>query len=170
MGTNCAIYLANFYLFSYEFDFLQCLLKNNTCLVVLHRLSFVCNFVDDLFVADFPDFEIFMYIDQDSFDGSIYPKTSCELNYTSKGFSRNFLDLAMKLTPQCIPCDIFDKRFQPEYAGIEMIPMHHVHSNTSITAKLGVIDSQFYRFMRLYTCKEFFVSQMASPIVLKNEG
>ncbi len=30
MGTNCAIYLANFYLFSYEFDFLKCLLKNNT--------------------------------------------------------------------------------------------------------------------------------------------
>jgi hypothetical protein len=38
MGTNCVVYLANFYLFSYEFDFLKCLLKNNTCPVVLHRL------------------------------------------------------------------------------------------------------------------------------------
>ncbi len=54
MGTNCAIYLANFYLFSYEFDFLKCLFKNNAC--GLHRLYLVCRIVDDLFVADFPDF------------------------------------------------------------------------------------------------------------------
>jgi hypothetical protein len=33
MGTNCAIYLAKFYLFSYEFDFLKCLFKNNACRV-----------------------------------------------------------------------------------------------------------------------------------------
>jgi hypothetical protein len=60
MGTNCVVYLANFYLFSYEFDFLKRLLKNNTCPVVLHRLSLVGRFVDDLFVPDFPDFENFM--------------------------------------------------------------------------------------------------------------
>ncbi len=28
--------------FSYEFDFLNCLLKNNTCPVVLHKLSLDC--------------------------------------------------------------------------------------------------------------------------------
>jgi len=96
MRTNCAIYLAHFYLFSYEFDFLKCLFKNNACHAVLHRLYLVCRIVDDLFVADFPNFENFMYLDQDSFHGGIYPKISCELKYTSKSFSRNFLDLAMK--------------------------------------------------------------------------
>jgi len=35
MGTNCAVYLANFYLFTYEFDFIKHLLKSNTCPVVL---------------------------------------------------------------------------------------------------------------------------------------
>ncbi len=55
MGTNCAVYLANFYLFSYDFDFIMRLLKNNRCPVVLHRLSLVCRFVDDLLVPDFPD-------------------------------------------------------------------------------------------------------------------
>ncbi len=74
MRTNCAIYLAHFYLFSYEFDFLKFLFKNNTCLVVLHRLYLVCRIVDDLFVAKFPDLENFMYLDQHSFDGGIYPK------------------------------------------------------------------------------------------------
>jgi hypothetical protein len=37
--------------------------------------------------------------------------------------------------------------------------------------KLGVINSQFYSFLRLCSCKEFFVSQMVSIIILlKNEG
>jgi hypothetical protein len=96
VGTNCAVYLANFYLFSHEFDFLKCLLKNNTHPVVLHGLSLVHRFVDDLFVLDSADFENLMYLDQGSFGVSIYPKTSCELNCTSKGFSSNFLDLAVK--------------------------------------------------------------------------
>jgi hypothetical protein len=79
MGTNCVVYLANFYLFTYEFDFIKHLLKSNTCPVVLHSLSLVHRFVDELFVPDFPDFENFMYSNQDSFGSGIYPKTSCEL-------------------------------------------------------------------------------------------
>jgi hypothetical protein len=52
-----------------------------------------------------------------------------------------------------------------------MICMPHVHSNISITAKLGVINNQFYRFLRLCSWKEFFVSQMVNLIVLlKNKG
>jgi hypothetical protein len=48
METHCAVYLASFYLLSYEFDFLK--LLNYTYPIVLHRLSLVCMFVDDLFV------------------------------------------------------------------------------------------------------------------------
>jgi hypothetical protein len=77
----------------------------------------------------------------------------------------------VKQSPQGLSCDIFDKHSQPEYAGIEMIRVPHVHSNISMTAKLGVINSQFYRFMRLCSCKKFFVFQMASLIVfLKAKG
>jgi len=66
-----------------------------------------------------------------------------------------------------LSCDIFDKRSQPEYAGIEMIRMPHVHSNISMTAKLGFINRQFYRFLRLCSCKKFFVFQMVSLIVFR---
>jgi len=38
-----------------------------------------------------------------------------------------------------------------------MIHMPHVHSNISV-ANLGVINSQFYSFLRLCSCKEFLVS------------
>ncbi len=73
--------------------------------------------------------------------------------------------LSVSQSPQGLSCDIFDKRSQPEYAGIEMIRMPHVHSNISMTVKLGVINSQFYRFLRLCSCKKFFVFQMVSLIV-----
>jgi hypothetical protein len=49
-----------------------------------------------------------------------------------------------------------------------MIRMHPIHSNMSTTAKLGVISSQFYRFLRLCSCKKFFVFQMVSLIVFLN--
>ncbi len=41
-----------------------------------------------------------------------------------------------------------------KYAGIEMIKMPHVHSNISMIAKLGVINNQFYRFLKLCSCKK----------------
>jgi hypothetical protein len=76
----------------------------------------------------------------------------------------------VRQSPQGLSCDIFDKCSQPEYAGIEIIRMLHVHSNISMSAKLGVINSQFYRFLRLCSCK-FFVFQMVSLIVfLKAKG
>jgi hypothetical protein len=53
MDTNGVVYSTIFYIFSYEFDFFKHLLKNNTCPFVLHELSFVCRFVDDLFVLNF---------------------------------------------------------------------------------------------------------------------
>jgi hypothetical protein len=89
----------------------------------------------------------------------------------SKGFSCNFLDLAVQQSPQGLSCEIFDKHSQPEYAGIEMIRMSHVLSNISMTAKLGVINSQCYRFLRLCSCKKFLVFQMVSlTVFLKEKG
>jgi hypothetical protein len=77
----------------------------------------------------------------------------------------------VRQSPQGLSCDIFDKRSQPEYAGIEMIGMPHVHSNISMTANLGVINSQFYRFLRLCSYKKFFVFQMVHLIAfLKAKG
>jgi hypothetical protein len=70
---------------------------------------------------------------------------------------------------QGLSCDIFDKHSQPEYAGIEMIRMPHVHSDISMTVKLGVINSQFYKFLRLCSCKKFFVFQMVSLIAFLRE-
>jgi len=110
----------------------------------LKHIQHLLAYISHLFINGLdPDFVNFMYLNQDSFGGGIYPKTSCELNCTSKGFSCDFLDLAVRQSPQGLSCEIFDKCSQPEYAGIEMIGMPHVHSNISMTAKLAVIIVNF---------------------------
>jgi hypothetical protein len=54
-----------------------------------------------------------MYLDQDSFGGSVHPETPYELN--CKGFPYNSLNLIVtKQISQGISCDIFDIHFQPE--------------------------------------------------------
>jgi hypothetical protein len=72
------------------------------------------------------------------------PGTSCEFrNCTSNSFSCNFLDLAITQSPRGISSGMFDKHIQLENAGIDMVCMHHAHSNISMTAKLGIIKIQF---------------------------
>jgi hypothetical protein len=90
---------------------------------------------------------------------------ACELNCTSSGFSCNVVDLAINQSPRGVLCDIFHKHNQPpEYAGIDMICMPHVHVLSSIfmTAKSGLtfvpisllllswaLLNWFYRFWKL---------------------
>jgi hypothetical protein len=125
--------------------------------------------VDDLFVFDFPDFLNFMYLDQNSFGIGIYPRASCELNYMFEGFFCKFSNLVVAQSPQGLSCDIFDKCFQPKYVGTKMISIPHVH--ISMTAKLNVINIQFYRFLGLCSYKKFFIFQMVNLIAfLKVKG
>jgi hypothetical protein len=51
--------------------------------------------------------------------------------------------------------DIFDKFTQQEYACIDIICILHVHSNIYITAKLGIINCPFYRFLSHFSSKYF---------------
>lgn len=166
MGTNCAVFLANFYLFTYEFEFMERLILANTCPILLHKLSNVRRFVDDLFVPDLPSFQDFMYLNSSSFGGGIYPKEFCELNCSSNSDCCAFLDLKIFQTPMGLEVDIYDKRLEPEYANIKIIRMPHISSNISDSAKYGVICSQLFRFSRLCSNKMAFIVQSCRLISL----
>ena len=166
MGTNCAVFLANFYLFTYEFEFMQRLISNNTCPTILHKLSQVRRFVDVLFVSDIPNFEDFMYKDGCVFGEGIYPRVSCELNCSSRGDTCALLDLNISQSASGLEVDIYDKRSQPEYSGVQIIRMPDIESNISVIAKYGVINSQLHRFFRLCTTKEAFIAQCTNLIIL----
>jgi hypothetical protein len=113
MGTtNCAIYFASFYLFSYEFNFLKCLLKSNTCHVMLHRLSLVRRFVDDLFVHNFPHFENFMYLHQDSF--SRYDQHICQDLCVCTFKEQCFIEAVLFEDTGCCRSNVFQTRLIEE--------------------------------------------------------
>jgi hypothetical protein len=93
------------------------------------------------------------------------------VNCTYICFICNFLDFASNQTPRGLLYAISDKLTQPEYAGIDMIHMPHIQSNICISVKVGIINSQFYSFLRLCNSKVFFTSQMVGLAVLwKDKG
>jgi len=58
--------------------------------------------------------------------------------------------------------------YQPQYTGIEIVFIPHDHSNISIPAQLGIVDSQFHEIAHC-DFKVLFGSQMVSFIVLMNK-
>jgi len=52
-----------------------------------------------------------------------------------------------------------------------MIYMPHVHSNIFIITKLGIMNTQFYKILRLCKFKDFLISHMVNFIfLLKNKS
>jgi hypothetical protein len=113
-------------------------------------------FVYDLFVLDFPDLESLMYLDQDSFGGSLNPKTSYKSN--CKGFPYNSLNLIVKQISQGISCDIFDIHFLPQHVGIDMIHMPRVHSKISLLLQRLSYQSSIFHFLKLCISQKISLS------------
>jgi len=153
MDTNGVVYSTIFYILSYEFDFFKHLLKNNTCPFVLHELSLVDRFVDDLFVLNFSNFEICMYLDQVSFS-----KITCS--------QKHLVGWIIFLKTSLVICWIYMwslyylvilliHNTRQKYVGIDMIHMPHVHSNSFIITELRIMNSRFYKILRLCKFKDF---------------
>jgi hypothetical protein len=104
----------------------------------------------------------------------MFPKTSSGLNYISKNFSCNLLDLNVKRSFQdnilyYLVIFLIDNTRQ-KYVGIDMIHMPCVQSNINFT-KLGIMNSQFNKILRLYKFKDFLISRMVNLIfLLKNKS
>jgi hypothetical protein len=74
------------------------------------------------------------------------------------------VDLAINQSPRGLSFDKFDKFTQQECACIDIICVLHVHSNTYITAKLGIINlGPFYRFLSHFISKYFSDGQSYCP-------
>ena len=56
MGTNCAPFLANLYLFSYEYDFMMNVLKKKQ-LHLARKFNFSYQYIDDLISFNNPEFK-----------------------------------------------------------------------------------------------------------------
>ena len=102
MGTDCAPFLANLFLYSYEYEWIekQRVLNNYS---LLHSFKNCCRSIDDLLMTNNDGHMERVMTD-------IYPKELVLVPDNSDGLSTPFLDLQLVVKKGVISTSIFDKR------------------------------------------------------------
>ena len=102
MGTDCAPYLANLFLFSYEFDFLNSTLKQKD-FATLYKFNKCYRYIDDLLAINNDGV-------LEDFKHTIYPP-ELQLNCEDKNDQEvNYLDLSLNIKNSSIQYKLYDKR------------------------------------------------------------
>ena len=137
MGTDCAPYLANLFLFAYEFDFLNDTLKLKD-VKTLYKFNKCHRYIDDL-----------LAINNDGtlneFKDRIYPP---ELQLTCEDKSNkevNYLDLHLEIKNSSIEYRLFDKR---DTFGFDIVNFPNLSGNIPTSQSYGVFISQLVRYAR----------------------
>ena len=137
IGTDCAPFLANLFLFSYEFKFLntQLKLKNFDC---LNKFRKCARYIDDLLLINNDKL-------LDSCKGEIYPE---ELVLTSDDKSDqqvHYLDLDILIMGTGFSYWIYDKRDNFEFP---IVNFPDLSGNIPARQSYGVLISQLVRYAR----------------------
>ena len=185
MGTNPAVYIANYYLYMYEIDFLRRLIDlhvhltppphtaSSPALQLWSSFRFTRRYVDDLITTAGVFLPDLMYTSQTwgpHHIQGIYPNT-LKLEQAQQGFDVPFMDvLVMGRESEHSPAvqvatRLYDKRRTAAYDKINIIRMPHITSQLSIRCKYGILISQFHRFQRIITEAANFQKEIANLIL-----
>ena len=135
MGTNCAPYLANIFLFMYESQYIKTLVDRGQ-VKKASLLSNIFRYQDDAIV--FNDNGLFSRIYED-----IYPEELVLLNTNVSNNCCNYLDLSITLQNGKFKYTLFDKRND---FGFEVINYPFISGNIPKIPSYGVYVSQLIRF------------------------
>lgn len=134
MGTNCAPYLANLFLYAYESKFISTLVQEGHTQIATNLIN-IFRFQDDCIVFN----------DQDTFNQrwrEIYP-VEMMLSKTNSGNSCTFLDLNISIENGKFTYKSYDKRLNFNF---EVINYPNLESNVPHNPSYGVFTSQLVRF------------------------
>lgn len=134
MGTNCAPYLANLFLYAYENTYIHKKIHEGN-LHIASNLNHVYRYQDDCIV--FNDNDTFMNKWRE-----IYP-VEMQLDKTNIGNSCTFLDLSISIQDGKFTYKSYDKRLAFNF---EIINYPDLNSNVPINPSYGVFNSQLVRF------------------------
>ena len=149
MGTDCAPYLANLFLYAYEFEFLNDTLKLKD-FSTLYKFNKCYRYIDDLLV-----------INNDGLLNRIYPP-ELTLNCEDKNDQEvNYLDLHLEVKDSSIQYRLFDKR---DNFSFDIVNFPDLSGNVPTNQSYGVFISQMVRFARC--CQKFvdFTSRTLSLV------
>ena len=133
MGTTCVPLLANFFLYSYEVEFLRSMKKSNKKLAKAFNLTSL--YIDDLISINYPRFKQFFK--------DIHPE---ELVISETSESRNvvsYLDLLIDISNGDLVCSIFDKRGASDF---DIVNFPDSSGNIPTAPAYGTYISQLIRY------------------------
>ena len=142
MGTDCAPYLANLFLYAYEFEFLNSVLKEKD-FATLYKFNKCHRYIDDLLAVNNDGV-------LEETKSRIYPpelKLTCE---DKNDQEVNYLDLWLKIKDSSIQYRLFDKR---DNFGFPIVNFPDLSGNIPTSQSYGVFISQLVRYARC--CQKF---------------
>ena len=146
MGTDCAPLLANLYLFSYEYNFMKGLLKNNIFRAKHFSNSF--RYIDDLLTVNNPSFKNEI--------SNIYPSELILKRTTESGAVVSYLDIGIEAKDGLFHTYIYDKRDSFTFSIVNFPSMR---SNIPSGPAYGVYISQLVRFARICSTLDGFIER-----------
>ena len=134
MGTDCAPFLANLFLYSYEFKYMEKLCKENYSLA--RKLSLTFRYIDDLITLNSDE-------DFDRNRTDIYP-ASLKLNKeNTTNSTATFLDLEINVENRMFITKLYDKR---DAFNFEIVNFPNLSGNIPSKTSYGVFISQLIRY------------------------
>ena len=137
MGTNCAPLLADLFVYSYESEFLQKLVKDKK-IHEARAFNFTCRYIDDVLYINNSRFAEFLPL--------IYPPELEVKETTDTASSASFLDLYLEFDDSGqLSTKIYDKR---DDFNFKIINFPNMCSNIPASPTYGVYFSQLIRYAR----------------------
>jgi len=154
MGTDCAPYLANLFLYAYEFDFLNDTLKHKD-FTTLYKFNKCHRYIDDLLAVN-NDNSLNEYKER------IYPP-ELQLNCEDKSDQKvTYLDLQLEIKNKSIQYQLYDKR---DSFGFSIVNFPDLSGNIPTNQSYGVFISQLVRYARC--CQNFVHFKDRTSLLVK---
>ena len=136
MGTDCALLLANLFLFFYEYKFMKDKLKENHN--VARKFNRAFRYIDDLLILNYPDFMHEISV--------IYPP-QLELKRTTEAIDKlSYLDINIQIVSGKFTTSVYDKRDEFKF---HIVNFPHLDSNIPCKPAYGIYISQLVRIGRI---------------------
>jgi len=145
MGTDCAPFLANLFLFSYEYEWID-KQRSTGNLSILYRFRGCCRYIDDLLTVNNDDL-------MKKYMKDIYPPELILVPDETDGLSVHFLDMNILISNGVISTSIYDKR---DSFSFPIVNFPDLTGNIPLKESHGVFTGECVRYARSCTFLEDF--------------
>lgn len=153
MGTDCAPFLANLFLYSYEFQWIEKKRKENRY-DILTKFKSCCRYIDDLLLIN--NYDLMKKVMTD-----IYAEELVLVPDDSDGTSTPFLDLNISIKDGFISTSIYDKR---DSFGFPIVNFPFLDGNIPKQIANGVFIGELVRYARACTYLKNFANRTRSLV------